>query len=172
MERTNTRTVSVTDANATSDIDSLLPTNVSSLKLAFSLLDSDNTKSISPEELKNIAFEVEGYNELTEEEIEDLVEQAKEDGFEDIKLEEYIMSLASMIKSKRACMPYLKAVFKTFDLKNEELIGKEELKAMMNDNGENCTDEELDQMMFDAALLNEGKLNFEDFVNPIKFVDK
>lgn len=53
--------------------------------------------------------------------------------------------------------------FAVFDVDKDGFITKGELRQVMNRLGENLTDEQLDAMIREADLDNDGKINAEEF---------
>jgi len=86
-----------------------------------------------------------------------------------ISFSEMVAFMADKIVQKKDCEGFMKRVFDYFDTEGNELIGAKELKEMMNENGENLTDQEVEKMLEEGAFINEGKLNFIDFIRPMVF---
>lgn len=147
---------------------SLLDQNhIDSLRIAFNLMDADGSGEISPGELKAVVNKFD--SQITDAELDDMVAEADEFGDGEIDFNEFVGFMSERITKKKDCEGFMKRVFDYFDTEGNELIGLEGLKEMMNDNGEKITDEELKNMMEEGAYVNEGKINFIDFIRPMVF---
>ena len=144
--------------------------HVEALEYAFNLIDKDNSGQVSPEELSQVVKKFTSRNKgLSPEQLQDMIAEADEFGDGEINFEEFVDFMVQKITKREDCEENLRKVFNYFDQGGEELMIGEDIKDMMNDNGENVTDEEVAQMVDDIALINEAKINFEDFLRPIKF---
>ena len=147
---------------------SLLNQNhLASLKLAFDLMDTDGSGEIGPIELKEVANKFS--NRFTDKQLEDMIKESDEFGSGEISFEEFIEFMVTKITKKSNSDPILKEVFDYFVGENSGLMGPEQLKQMMNDNGEKLTAAELVQMMDEASIIDEGSINYKDFIRPIDF---
>ena len=101
----------------------------------------------------------------TEEEIEDMINEADTDGNGTIDFAEFIemMPKASARDSDNAEEDMLEA-FKVFDSDGNGLISSEELKQIMFNLGEKLTEEEVEEMVKEADIDGDGEINYEEFV--------
>lgn len=141
--------------------------HIESLRIAFNLMDADGSGEIDPGELKGVVNKFD--DQITDQELEDMVAEADEFGDGEIDFNEFVAFMSEKITKKKDCEGFMKRVFDYFDTEGNELIGMEGLREMMNDNGEKITEEELQNMMEEGAFVNEGKLNFIDFLRPMVF---
>lgn len=142
--------------------------HIESLKVAFGLMDDDDSGTISAKELSEV---VNRFKEVDEEELEDLIAESEEFQDGELQFEEFLTFMLSKITKKSSCEKYLQEVFDYFDTESKTLLGPEQLKGMMNDHGAEAEDYEINQMVEDAVytVANEGQINFDDFIRPIKF---
>jgi Ca2+-binding EF-hand superfamily protein len=98
-----------------------------------------------------------------------MIKESDEFGSGEISFEEFIEFMVTKITKKSNSDPILKEVFDYFVGENSGLMGPEQLKQMMNDNGEKLTAAELVQMMDEASIIDEGSINYKDFIRPIDF---
>jgi len=58
----------------------------------------------------------------------------------------------------------IKEAFKVFDKDNNGFISAAELRHVMTSLGEKLTDEEVDEMIREADVDGDGRINYEEFV--------
>lgn len=142
--------------------------HVKALRIAFNLMDDDDSGSISAKELSDV---VNRFKEVDEEELEDLVAESEEFQDGELQFEEFVTFMLSKITKKEACEKYLQEVFDYFDTNSKGLLGAPQLKGMMNDHGAGAEDEDINQMVYEAVntVANEDQINFPDFIGRIRF---
>jgi calmodulin len=153
--------------NTLFNISLLDQSHIESLRIAYNLMDKDGSGEIDPGELRAVVNKFD--TQITEDELDDMIAEADEFGDGEIDFTEFVAFMSESITKKKDCEGFMKRVFDYFDTEGNELIGLEGLKEMMNDNGEKINDQELANMMEEGAFVNEGKLNFIDFLRPMVF---
>ncbi|KAG8934979.1 putative calmodulin-3 [Tulasnella sp. 418] len=102
-------------------------------------------QSVSPEELRAMIKEVD----------------VNKDGT--IDFNEFAVMMAKKMKDQDVDAER-KAAFKVFDKDGNGLISAEELKTVMAKLGEKLTPEEIDAMIKEGDLDDDGQINYEEFV--------
>lgn len=134
---------------------------IKELRDAFHAQDPHDTGKINSRQLGNI---LRSLGQLpTEAELYDLVDDIDEEGDGEIKFAEFE---AMMIKRLEALNKdeSLQAAFKLFDRDDDGYISQLELRALMFNMGERCTEEEFADMMKEIDTDNDGRISYQEFV--------
>jgi len=135
-------------------------------KRLFNLFDKDGNGSITTNELAAVLKEI-GKN-VTEKELKEMVRKVdcNENGC--IEFDEFIKMLnlkaQAMFKEKE-----ILDAFKAFDQDGNGYISAEELHQVLTRYGENLSSEEAENMVRQADVDGDGKVNYEEFVQMVIF---
>ncbi len=130
------------------------------LALVFKLIDQDNSGSISNAELGFLMKSI-GQN-PTPAELQDMINEADTNHNGAIELNEFVDLMAKKINETNKEDEMMEA-FGIFDRDGDGYITLAELKLVMNYLGENINEGELDQMIQEADIDRDGKVNYVDF---------
>ncbi|XP_052764532.1 neo-calmodulin-like [Mya arenaria] len=133
----------------------------------FRLFDTNNDRSISVQELGK-AMRFLGMS-PTQQQITDAMSALDTNGNGRIEFQEfYTFMQAEMTKLNEADFinnqDIVRSAFRTFDKDGNGYIDEKELRIAMKKLGEALTDKELDDMMKQADIDGDGKINYEEFV--------
>jgi len=131
-------------------------------KEAFDEFDKDGSGSISTKELLHVMRSI-GQN-PTEDEINELVMESDMNGDGTLQLNEFI----EMMKKKSSESDQteaLKEAFKIFDKNCNGYIEAKELKEVTTSLGQILTKEEFTEFWLEADKNNDGKLDYNEFIN-------
>jgi len=128
---------------------------------AFSMFDKNGDGTISSAELGTIMRSL-GQN-PTENELMDMINEVDIDGNGTIDFREFLNMMAKKV-NKSDSEEELREAFRVFDKDGNGHISANELRTVMTTLGEKLTDEEVDEMIFEADLDGDGQVNYEEFV--------
>ncbi|KAF3788631.1 Calcium-dependent protein kinase 1 [Nymphaea thermarum] len=138
--------------------DSLSEDEIAGLKEMFRMIDTDNSGSITFEELKAGLKRV-GAN-LTENEIHALMEAADVDNNGTIDYGEFIAATLHLNKAQRE--DHLFAAFSYFDKDGSGYITQDELQQACEEFG--IEDVRLEEMIYEVDQDNDGRIDYNEFV--------
>ncbi|OWF37204.1 Calmodulin [Mizuhopecten yessoensis] len=145
-------------------VENLSSAQIAEYKESFSLFDKNGDGRIEAKELGTVMRGL-GQN-PTESELLDIIHEADLDGNGTIDFPEF---LSMMVNHRNLASDdqkeELKEAFRIFDVDGNGLIEAEELRHMMKNLGEKLTDEQVDDMIKEADIDGDGKVNYEEFVN-------
>jgi len=131
------------------------------LKQAFELFDKNNDGTINLSEMKEVMKSL--GRDPTEEELKDMINNIDLDGNQVVDFNEFLQMMGhNSTASDRSAE--LKQVFAIFDKNGDGYISKPEMKAAMKKMNENFTDSEIETIISDADLDEDGEVNFHEFV--------
>jgi len=133
---------------------------IAEFKEAFALFDKDGDGTITTKELGTVMRSL-GLN-PTEAELQDMINEVDGDGNGTIDFAEFLVLMAKRIKDTDS-EEELKEAFKVFDKDGNGYISAAELRHVMTNLGEKLTDEEVDEMIREADVDNDGQINYEEF---------
>jgi len=130
-------------------------------KEAFKLFDKDGNGVIDRAELITVLRSL-GHN-PTPQEITDMIQAADftKDGVVDF--DEFVVM---MINQNRQCCKSedeMRAAFKVFDKNGDGYVNANELRQVMKTLGEVMTDEEIDEMIKEADIDGDNRINYDEF---------
>ena len=137
-------------------------TNFLNLQEAFNVFDKDNDGSITIKELRT-AMRSLGYNPSAEE-LQDLIREYDKDDSGTIELNEFMKLMTNKIKEQEEVNQLIE-MFEVFDRNGDGLLSKDEIKNLFDSINEEISDEILEEFIKEADLDNDGKINFQEFVN-------
>ncbi|GFR41102.1 hypothetical protein Agub_g1747 [Astrephomene gubernaculifera] len=130
-------------------------------KEAFSLFDKDGNGRITTNELGTVMRSL-GQN-PTQADLEQMIREVDKDGSGTVEFQEFVL-----LMQRQQAVPdqeeSLREAFKMFDRDGNGKISAQELKHVMTNLGEALTDEEVDDMIKEADVDNDGMVNYEEFV--------
>jgi len=139
---------------------------VEEFKEAFALFDKDGDGSISVDEL-GIVMRSLG-RDMTREELLSVIAEVDEDGSGEIEFPEFIRLIAAKMKNVDS-VEEMREAFLVFDQDKSGSVSASELKHVMNNLGEQVTDQEVEDMIIAADADGDGQLSFDDF---LQYVEK
>ena len=126
------------------------------------MFDKDNDGSITIKELRT-AMRSLGYNPSAEE-LQDLIREYDKDDSGTIELNEFMKLMTNKIKEQEEVNQLIE-MFEVFDRNGDGLLSKDEIKNLFDSINEEISDEILEEFIKEADLDNDGKINFQEFVN-------
>ncbi|XP_062134111.1 neo-calmodulin-like [Drosophila sulfurigaster albostrigata] len=135
------------------------------IRAAFQIFDPHNTGKITSEQMGKVMQNLGHFP--TEAELYDMIDEIDLDGDGEIDFYEFLHMMIrhseSLTKDEN-----LMVAFKLFDRDDDGFISPLELRNVMYNLGERCTEEEFNDMMKEIDFDNDGKLSFQEFVNGLK----
>lgn len=141
--------------------DEILEDNIIELKEAFDLFDKDRDGFISINELAEL-FKLLGFY-TTDNEFQEMRNKMDLNQNENIDFNEYLSIAIKEIKNNNEDIDYMEA-FKAFDRDGDGFISAKELKFVMENLGETMTIEEAEEMLKEADLDEDNRMNYEEFL--------
>jgi len=149
----------MSDLNLTED-------QIEEFKEAFALFDKDGDGTITADEL-GVVMRSLGRN-PTREELEAMIAEVDDDGSGEIEFPEFLRLMASKLQDTDS-IEEMREAFLVFDRDKSGSVTASELKHVMNNLGEQVTDEEVEEMIQEADADGDGELSFDDF---LQFIQK
>ncbi|XP_077023997.1 uncharacterized protein LOC143689698 [Tamandua tetradactyla] len=135
---------------------------VARLKQAFALADKNGDNTIDAEELASVLKSL-GYN-PTEELLKTLIASMDTDHDGVINFQEFLEVMAKRMEMVGGQQGTLREAFRVFDLNNDGHISVAELKQVVANAGVEVSEEELDAMIREADVNQDGQVDYEEFV--------
>merc|ERR1711959_385105 len=104
----------------------------------------------------------------TREELEAMISEVDEDGSGEIEFPEFLKLMASKLQDTDS-IEEMREAFLVFDRDKSGSVTASELKHVMNNLGEQVTNEEVEEMIKEADADGDGELSFDDF---LQFIQK
>ena len=99
----------------------------------------------------------------TEAELQDMIAEVDADGNGTVDFPEFLSLMARRMKDSDS-EEELKEAFRVFDKDQNGFISAAELRHVMANLGERLTDAEVDEMVREADVDGDGRINFDEFV--------
>ncbi|KRX11001.1 hypothetical protein PPERSA_03059 [Pseudocohnilembus persalinus] len=131
------------------------------LKQCFDLFVPDDSGTISTKELATIMRALE--MNPTESELQDIINEVDQDGNMRIDFQEFLALMSRKMKDIDT-KTELQESFKTFDSDGNQFITALELKQVLQNQGENVTDEEVEEMIKEVDRDEDGMISYEEYV--------
>ena len=131
------------------------------LQEAFEIFDVNKDGSISKKELENILRSLN--EDPEEEEIQQLLDEVDVDGNGEIDFEEFVALMGKIHKEIDLEAEIVNA-FKVFDKEENDLISITELRHILSNLNDFMTEDEIDDMLFEADSDYDGFINYKDFL--------
>merc|ERR1719261_2228861 len=104
----------------------------------------------------------------TQEELAGMISEVDADGSGEIEFPEFLRLMASKLQDTDS-IEEMREAFLVFDRDKSGSVTASELKHVMNNLGEQVTDEEVEEMIQEADADGDGELSFDDF---LQFIQK
>ncbi|CAF1233425.1 unnamed protein product [Adineta steineri] len=134
---------------------------------AFAVFDKEMTGSITTEQFSKV-LESFGYN-VPETELTTFISQLDIDKSGTIEFEEYLSFMLTFIKKNVTTEENLRDAFNLFDQDGDGFINTTDLRDIMTNLGEKITDEDIDEMIREADIDKDFKVNFYEFQRIMSF---
>ena len=134
---------------------------IAEFREAFRMFDKDGSGSITSAELGNVMKSL-GQNPDCGE-LDEYIKQVDTDGNGTISFQEFCEMMAKQIKESDP-EEEMVAAFKVFDKNGDGKISRAEFGQVMENLGEKLTKEELDDLIGESDLNNDGQVDYNEFV--------
>ncbi|XP_075183887.1 neo-calmodulin-like [Anomaloglossus baeobatrachus] len=131
------------------------------IREAFRMFDEDGDGYLSAAELRHVMIHL--GEKSTDEEVDEMFREADIDEDGEINYEEFVQMMPAKIMRGRDSEEDIKAAFHVFDKDENGFISAAELRHVMIHMGESLTDEEVDEMIREADINEDGQINYEEF---------
>ena len=142
-------------------MDNLTDEQISEFKEAFNLYDKDGDGTITILELGSIMRSL-GHT-TSDVELQDLIDEIDNDKNGSIDFSEFVMMMSKKTNHVNSESELIEA-FKVFDKDGNGFITSQELRHVMTNLGEKITEKEADEMIKEADLDGDGRIDYEEFV--------
>ncbi|XP_077988227.1 uncharacterized protein LOC144442728 [Glandiceps talaboti] len=134
---------------------------IAELRGSFDLFDKNGDGKISSSELRTVMKAL-GHN-PTLAEVKDIIAGVDSNENGSIDFPEYLTVMSKYYTTGSENEADILAAFKVFDLDGDGFITADEIRQASQRFGEETTDEEIDAMIQEADLNNDGKIDYEEF---------
>ena len=134
---------------------------IDEFKTAFALFDKNGDGTISTKELGCIKRAY-GHDH-TEAELKDMIGEFDKNGDGAIDFEEFLIMMEQKMAETKSKLD-IDETFKVLDKDGNGFISADELKQVINNLGEKLTDEEVNELIREADIDDDGQINYEEFV--------
>ena len=141
--------------------DQLTEEQIVEFKEAFSLFDKNADGIVATKDLGTVLRSL-GQN-PTAAELQDMINEVDSDGNGTIDFPEFLTIMSRKMKDTDTEEEILEA-FRVFDKDGSGFTTAAELRHVMTNLGEKLTDQEVDEMIREADLDGDGKVNYEEFL--------
>ena len=132
------------------------------LKEAFEVFDADGDGHINAQELR-VVLEAAGRN-MTEEEVQAKIAEVDDDGAGELEWDEFLNLMTEEMRAKQTDEELIEA-FKYFGPNNDqEGITKEQLREVLEQEGEKVTDDDIELLFEETSISGKGAITFSDFM--------
>jgi len=138
---------------------------IAEFRAAFELFDKDKDGTITTNELGTIMRNM-GHN-PTEDELNNMVGEIDLDGNGTLDFNEFLGLMVIKMRDSKEGDELMEA-FKVFDRDGNGYITSLELRLIMHNLGEEIAEDEVDLMIREADIDNDGQIDYEEFVKMIK----
>ena len=133
---------------------------IAEFKEAFSLFDKDGDGKITTKELGTVMRSL-GQN-PSESELTDMINEVDVDSDGSIDFPEFLTMMARKMKDTDSEAEIAEA-FKVFDRNGDGKISAAELRHVLTSIGEKLSDADVDQMIREADVNNDGEIDIQEF---------
>mmetsp|Transcript_118450 Transcript_118450/g.205743 ORF Transcript_118450/g.205743 Transcript_118450/m.205743 type:complete len:172 (-) Transcript_118450:140-655(-) len=138
---------------------------IEEFKEAFALFDKDGDGTITADELGVVMRSL--GRKPTMEELKAMIAEVDDDGSGQIEFPEFLSLMASKLQDTDS-IEEMREAFMVFDRDKSGSVSASELKHVMNNLGEQVTNEEVEEMIREADADGDGELSFDDFLQFIQ----
>mmetsp|Transcript_11199 Transcript_11199/g.20415 ORF Transcript_11199/g.20415 Transcript_11199/m.20415 type:complete len:162 (-) Transcript_11199:127-612(-) len=132
---------------------------------AFTLFDKDGDGTITAEELGVVMRSL--GRKPTMEDLKNMIAEVDDDGSGKIEFPEFLQLLTSKLQDTDS-IEEMREAFGVFDRDKNGSVSASELKHVMDNLGEQVTNEEVEEMIREADADGDGELSFDDFLDFIE----
>ncbi|XP_023235437.1 calmodulin-like [Centruroides sculpturatus] len=145
-------------------MEQLTEEQISEFREAFSLFDKEGNGTITGKELGTLMRSL-GQN-PTEAQLKAMIQDLQNSGRDQI---DFPLFLELMAKQMREAISEqeIRDAFKIFDRDNTGYIIVAELRHVLTNLGEKLTDEEMDELLREVEIDNEGRIKYQEFVDMV-----
>ncbi|KAK6170330.1 hypothetical protein SNE40_018744 [Patella caerulea] len=133
-------------------------------KEAFTLFDKNGDGKVTTKELGTVLISL-GQN-PTDAELKNIIDEVDADGNGTIDFSEFLAMMIRRLNDIEG-EEEIREAFRVFDQDGNGFISAAELRHLMTNLGEKLTDEEVDEMIREADIVGDGKINYEEFIKII-----
>ena len=133
---------------------------IAEMKEAFGLFDEDGDGEITEEDLGKLLAALGDM--ATETQVHALFLEVDEDGGGSIDFDEFMVMMADRMKERDTEEEVIEA-FKVFDADASGYITADELRRILMDIGEDVSEEEMNQLILEADLDGNGRIDYDEF---------
>jgi len=141
-------------------VEKLTDEQIAEFREAFQLFDKDGNGYISTKELGMVMRSL-GQN-PTETELQDMINEVDVDGSGTVDFPEFLNMMAKKMENTDS-EEEIREAFRVFDRENNGYIKSAELRFVLMNIGEQLTSEEIDELIQEADLDEDGTINYEEF---------
>ena len=131
-----------------------------SFKETFMMFDKDGDGTVSTKELGAVMRSL--GNNPTQEELEELIDDADRDGSGSVDFREFV-ELMIKREAEKETIDDLKQVFRVFDKDGNGYVSTSEIKFVLNSVGLHFSDEEILEMVQEADIDGDQHVSFDEF---------
>lgn len=143
-------------------VENLTQEKYAEYKAAFEIFDINQNGKITWTELSELLYSLELI--LSEEDLKEMINEFDENGDGQLGFEEFILLITSKINDSETEEELIEA-FKTFDKDNIGYCTIGEFVQILKSVEMNLTSKEIDTLVRDIDPEDNGKINYQDFVN-------
>jgi len=143
------------------NVEQLTDDQIAEFKEAFSLFDKDGDGQITTKELGTVMRSL--HQNPTEAELREMINEVDRDGSNTIDFPEFLSMMARKMKDTES-EEEIREAFRVFDKNGDGMISAVELRHVMTNLGEKLLDEEVDEMLNEAEVDDNGNINYHEFV--------
>eukprot|EP01101_Sappina_pedata_P006394 TRINITY_DN315_c0_g1_i1.p3 TRINITY_DN315_c0_g1~~TRINITY_DN315_c0_g1_i1.p3 ORF type:complete len:156 (+),score=60.02 TRINITY_DN315_c0_g1_i1:128-595(+) len=145
------------------DMEGFSDEQIAEYKEAFALFDKQGNGAILSTDVGTVMRSL-GQN-PTESEIKEFLEGIQqEEGPVSVDFQSFLKMMSKKMKMKEATESELREIFKVFDKDSTGTITSALLRHIMGTLGEKLTPEEVEEMMAEADIDSDDKINYDEFV--------
>lgn len=140
---------------------------------AFTLVDKDGDGRITTAELSNVMQFLK--NSVSQEQVEVMINQADIDGNGTVEFDEFLKMMARRKQQpdeSKSLDDQMREFFKVFDRDGNGFIDAQELHYTMTNLGEKISDADVKEMIREADLDGDGRINYEEFIKMMQMKQK